>query len=249
MAKLKGLLPIEGTVGGITFAKTQDGIIVKTKSAVAASRIAQAPGYERTRENNREFALASTAGKSLRNAFEHAMFIVPDGGWANRLSGRLLRIIQSDNEGKRGSRTIKPEWLHILQGYEFNDNSRLADSLLLKPEVNYDAVTGKLSAVFRDFHPDCVINAPDKTTHFRMSLCAVLFNTTAIHAEALCGETTMMSFDHKLVNGLSIEVALPDTSVCQLIAALGIEYYKLIRGIHSPLEDGKRNAAAIARTW
>jgi len=249
MAKLKGMLPIEGTVGGITFAKTQDGIIVKTKSAVAAARIAKAPGYERTRENNREFALASKAGKSLRNAFERSMFIEPDGSWANRLTGRLLRVIQSDNEGRRGSRTIKPIHLHILQGYEFNDISRLADSLFLKPELNYDAVTGKLSAVFADFRPDCVINAPDKTTHFRIALCGVLFDAAEYHTEAFQSDTAMISFEHKPVNGLSIEVALPNTSGRQLLVALGIEYYKLIRSIHSPLEDGKRNTAAIVGIW
>jgi hypothetical protein len=58
MAKLKGILKIEGTLQDMTFYKTQDGHLVKTKSGVSADRIANDPAFARTRENGTEFANA-----------------------------------------------------------------------------------------------------------------------------------------------------------------------------------------------
>ena len=51
MAKLSGILKIEGTLENLTFYKTQDGHLVKTKGGVSADRIANDPTFQRTREN------------------------------------------------------------------------------------------------------------------------------------------------------------------------------------------------------
>lgn len=67
MAKLKGIIKIEGTLQDMTFYKTQDGHLVKTKSGVSGSRIATDPAFARTRENGAEFGSAAKAGKLLRN--------------------------------------------------------------------------------------------------------------------------------------------------------------------------------------
>jgi hypothetical protein len=45
MAKLKGILKIEGTLDELTFYKTQDGHLVKTKGGVSADRIANDPNF------------------------------------------------------------------------------------------------------------------------------------------------------------------------------------------------------------
>ena len=68
MARLKGLLKIEGTLDNLTFYKTQDGHLVKTKSGVSGDRIANDPNFQRTRENGSEFGSSASAGKLLRNA-------------------------------------------------------------------------------------------------------------------------------------------------------------------------------------
>ena len=73
MAKLKGILKIEGTLQDMTFYKTQDGHLVKTKSGVSADRIANDPNFQRTRENGSEFGGAATAGKVLRSAVRTLM--------------------------------------------------------------------------------------------------------------------------------------------------------------------------------
>ena len=69
MAKQKGIIKLEGTLGDITFYKSQDGHLAKTKGGVSADRIKNYATFARTRENGEEFGRASVAGKILRMAF------------------------------------------------------------------------------------------------------------------------------------------------------------------------------------
>jgi len=68
MAKQKGIIKLEGTIGEITFYKSQDGFLAKGKGGIPADRIANDPNFQRTRENGAEFGNAGRAGKVLRNA-------------------------------------------------------------------------------------------------------------------------------------------------------------------------------------
>ena len=65
MAKQSGLIKLKGTLGGITFYKSQDGYLAREKGGVDAARIASDPSFQRTRENGAEFGRAGKAGKIL----------------------------------------------------------------------------------------------------------------------------------------------------------------------------------------
>jgi len=49
MARQKSILKLQGTIGGISFYKTKDGFLAREKGGVDASRIANDPGFARTR--------------------------------------------------------------------------------------------------------------------------------------------------------------------------------------------------------
>jgi len=71
MAQQDGPIQIKGTVGNLTFYKSQDGFMVRGKGGIEASRIAKDPAFQRTRENGAEFGRAGKAGKILRTHFAH----------------------------------------------------------------------------------------------------------------------------------------------------------------------------------
>jgi len=51
MAKQKGIIKLDGTIGGITFYKsTQDGYLAREKGGVSADKIANDPVFQRTKE-------------------------------------------------------------------------------------------------------------------------------------------------------------------------------------------------------
>jgi hypothetical protein len=49
MARQKGIIKLEGTIGDITFHKSKDGYIAKEKGGIPANRIAHDPNFQRTR--------------------------------------------------------------------------------------------------------------------------------------------------------------------------------------------------------
>ncbi len=74
MAKSSGILKIEGTLENLTFYKSADGHMVRTKGGVSRNRILNDPAFVRTRENGVEFGHSAQAGKLLRMAAGQLVF-------------------------------------------------------------------------------------------------------------------------------------------------------------------------------
>ena len=55
MGKLAGIIKLEGTLDGLTFYKSADGYLVRTKGGVSKTKIMNDPSFARTRENLCEF--------------------------------------------------------------------------------------------------------------------------------------------------------------------------------------------------
>lgn len=106
MARLKGIIKIEGTLDELTFYKTQDGHLVKTKSGVSGDRIANDPTFQRTRENGSEFGNAATAGKLLRDTVRTLMLTAADNRITSRVTQLMTIIKNYDTTSLRGDRTV-----------------------------------------------------------------------------------------------------------------------------------------------
>lgn len=55
MAKFEGIFEIQGTLKGMTFYKSKDGLLIRGKGGVSKKRIKNDPAFQRTRENRMEF--------------------------------------------------------------------------------------------------------------------------------------------------------------------------------------------------
>lgn len=146
MAQQKGIIKIEGTIGELTFYKSQDGHLVKTKGGVSAERIATDPNFVRTRENGQEFANAASAGKLLRDTFRVMMLTASDNRVTSRLTKLMTDIKNEDGTSARGERNVgvgiaTPSGLQMLNGFEFNINAILT-SIVYASGVTIDLVTG-----------------------------------------------------------------------------------------------------------
>ena len=106
MARQKGIIKLKGTIGDITFYKTQDGHLAREKGGIDASRIASDPAFQRTRENGSEFGRAGKAGKLLRTAFRPLLLNSADGRMVSRLTQAMVKVIQADTVSERGLRNV-----------------------------------------------------------------------------------------------------------------------------------------------
>ena len=125
MAQQKGILPLKGTIGNITFYKSKDGYLAREKGGVEGGRIATDPAFQRTRENGAEFGRAGKAGKLMRNAIRSLLQNATDSKTTSRLTKEMLKVIQADAVNPRGQRNVIDGESELLLGFEFNIAGKL----------------------------------------------------------------------------------------------------------------------------
>ena len=160
MARQKGIIKLKGTIGDITFYKTQDGHLAREKGGIHASRIKSDPAFQRTRENGSEFGRAGKAGKILRTALRALLLNSADGRMVSRLTQKMVKVIQADTISVRGLRNVIDGEAELLAGFEFNIRGQLGTSLFAPFVGAIDRVTGEITTDLDPFVPANMIAAP-----------------------------------------------------------------------------------------
>ncbi len=142
MAKQKGIIKLKGTIGDITFYKTQDGFLAREKGGVEGTRIANDPNFQRTRENGEEFGTAGKAGKMLRNSLRALLQNTADGRMVSRLTQAMVKVLQADLTSVRGKRNVIDGEAELLESFEFNIRSKLGTTLFAPFAAVIDRVAG-----------------------------------------------------------------------------------------------------------
>src|SRR4051812_1716921 len=127
MAKQTGSLTLKGTVGNITFFKSGDGYLVRSRGGVSVKKIATHPAFQRTRENNAEFSTAAKGGTLLRTSLRSIIVNAKDRHIVSRLTTHMLRVIKRDTTSARGLRNITAGDASLLQGFDFNNGATLSN--------------------------------------------------------------------------------------------------------------------------
>src|SRR5688572_6119705 len=106
MPKQTGIIPIQGTVGKLTFSKRGKENMVQEKTHVAPDRFISDPRFERARENAAEFTRAAAGGKIFRQAFQGLLKNFGDRSISRRLHSVMTAVVKSDPVSARGRRTV-----------------------------------------------------------------------------------------------------------------------------------------------
>jgi len=173
MAKYEGIFDIFGTLKGMTFYKTKDGVLVRTKGGVSKERIKNDPAFQRTRENGAEFAHSAQAGLLLRKSVGPLLKIAKDRRVTSRLVKVMSEVKNQDSISARGARKVEvglanPEGKQAIKSFDFNINAKM--STVLRPKPSCDTLNGEVSIV--DFDPINSLALPEGTTHVSLR-CAV----------------------------------------------------------------------------
>lgn len=249
MAKQKGYIDLEGTLGGLTFYKSGGQSIVKTKSAINRDRILKESNFKRTRENMSEFGGSAKVGKALRHGFAAIMPVMSDRRVVGRLTG-LMKRINANGSGVRGKREFDIlNNKELLEGFEFNKQQPF-ETIFYAPFAQpvLDANRSISTWIIPDFNTDDYVHSPEGATHFKLVLAsAVLSNFT--YSNGLKeyqptnpdeNETNGLAFspeipltgvvgsDTTLTTDLGFTAPLPNTVA--VIVAIGIIFYQDING-------------------
>ncbi|MEO6232092.1 MAG: hypothetical protein ABJB11_12575 [Ferruginibacter sp.] len=245
MAKLKGILKIEGTLDELTFYKTQDGHLVKTKGGVSADRIANDPNFQRTRENGSEFGSSATAGKVLRNAVRNLMMNAADNRVTSRLTQVMTVIKNYDTTSARGERTVAvgiadPAALALLKDFDFNDKAILS-GVLFAPFIVTPA-TGEIA--IPAFVPLNDIAYPGGATHVNMKAAFANVDFTNEISAIEYSPVTNLPIDGTNTPVSLVPAGVPAGAGTKFYLLL-LEFFQEVNGVQYPLKNGAYNVLNI----
>ncbi len=247
MARQKGIIKLDGTIGGITFYKSQDGYLAREKGGVSADKIANDPNFQRTRENGEEFGRAGKAGKLLRNAIRAMLQNASDSRMVSRLTAEMVKVIQEDVTNVRGLRNVIDGEAELLEGFEFNIAGKLGTTIYAPFTATIDRVAGTLTANIPAFVPINMIAAPGGSTHFKIvsTGAEIDFENETFVMDAQ--STAVLPWDANPTAVINLVNAVTANSTHPLFLALGIEFYQEVNGQMYPLKNGAYNALALVK--
>lgn len=245
MAKLKGIIKLEGTLDNLTFYKAKEGYLVKTKGGVSKERIQNDPAFERTRENGSEFGSSASSGKLLRTSVRNLMIRAKDNRVSSRVTQKMTQIKNFDTTSLRGQRNVAtglatPEGKATLKGLDFN-NRAILSAVLFAP-FTVDGATGEIT--IPNLTPANDIAYPSGATHVSLSsaFLKVDFDTT----------------DNSIEYSPTVNIPIDSTSATQTLTPGGVptgtgndifvllvEFFQEINGVQYPLKNGAYNVLNI----
>ena len=122
---------VHGTAGSVIYREYRGKNIIQGKAKAFKQT-------EKTIRSATEFGLSSSAAAVIRTAFEPAYFF-KDGTAAYRSTQQVYRSILNNVSGEKGKRDVHNGDLSLLNGLDFNANSKLHEALKMSHEVSKNA--------------------------------------------------------------------------------------------------------------
>ncbi|MEP7375870.1 MAG: hypothetical protein ABI675_20915 [Chitinophagaceae bacterium] len=247
MAQQKGIIPLRGTIGNITFYKSGDGYLARERGGIDANRIATDPAFQRTRENGAEFGRAGKAGKVLRNALRSLLQNTADGKMIGRLTREMMKVIQEDAVNVRGMRNVIDGEAELLQGFEFNVNAKLGATLYAPFTSTINRVAGTLNISLVPFIPQNMVAAPSGATHFKIISAGASINFQTETYVISSSASDVLPWSNATTDAINLENTVTANSPDPLFLALGIEFYQEVNNHMYPLKNGAFNALSLVK--
>ena len=245
MAKLGGILKIEGTLDGMTFYKTKDGHLVRTKGGVSKDRIQNDPAFERTRENGKEFGSSAASGKLLRLSVRNLLMRAKDSRVASRLTQSMTKVKNFDLISDRGDRNVAvgiatPEGKEILKGFNFN-NRAIIGSILFAP-YSIDGATGEITLT--DLNPMNDIAYPSGATHVSLTSAFAKIDFETGENSIEISPAINLPIDNTTASQTLIPPSAPSGTGNDFMLLL-VEFFQEVNANQYSLKNGSYNVLSI----
>jgi hypothetical protein len=247
MAQQKGIMPLQGTIGNITFYKSKEGYLAREKGGIDAKRIATDPAFQRTRENGEEFGRAGKSGKFLRQAVRSLLKNSSDAKMVSRLTRQMIKVIQADQVNERGKRNIIDGEAELLQDFEFNIAAKLGTTLNAPFTSVIDRATGVLTVNIPSFVPANMVAAPNGATHFKVISAGAEVDFEQGTSVSEFNASAETALDNVPTAVMSYSHAVPPGSTHPLFIFVGIEFFQEVNGAMYPLKNGAFSALSIIK--
>lgn len=215
------------------------------KNKLTKKRIHEDAAFERTRENMSEFGRAGMANRLVREAIIEVLQNISDRYVSGRLTKRMVRIIHSDPVRKRGERMITPEALPMLEGFNFNRNKLLGDTLYAPWYLYQDHAAGLFKIQIPFFNAGTMIDTLTDATSFRLTACAITIDFEKQEENAVTQQSHLIQMNDTSTRSIQLSLTLAPGNPYPVIITLGVVFY----GMSIPLPPAHRlpNAMAVIK--
>lgn len=232
MARQIGIIPIKGTIDGLTFYEhPDDGHLVKKKTRVTGERVKTDPGFRQTMLNAWEFKTSLRSATLLRYGLSNLLFPTADGKLSSRMNQALVKVVQMDEGHDYGERIARSSNLTALEGFDFNKNLRLQDAFTLKFQVIHDEASGEMHVDVPGFTPSKAIHAPDYVEYFKLISGAAAVNFETKHYVQGFWETEQVPLDKEPIDALRFHYPMKLPPGYTLFIALGVLFFAQLNKI------------------
>lgn len=246
MSKQKGIVKLEGNLGGISFYVSDGQYLARVANGPSKERIANDSAFRRTRENNKEFGGSARAAKALRLSMGGLIQTMAGSRFVSQLTALFKAINLKSTTGTRGKRPIRAsQFKEMLKNLEF-DKKVSFNTVFSAPFTMANTVDRNEGTItFGAFVPDTAVNAPSGATHFKLVsaigvISDYLYDSGTNSYEPIVPEqdtlgaadySSMLPLDQN-VNALTLTSSLAGAPVvdaeCTVIQTLGIEFYQKV---------------------
>ena len=244
MATQTGILGLQGTVGGLVFAKNGT---VRQKPASNKAAFNSAASLARTRENASEFGRAASAGKLLRDSLRVLIAAASDSQMVSRLTQTMRSIIGLDDTNNRGERAIDKANIGELLGFNFNLGAGIGQSLFFQYGIaaNGANVTMTIPAL----NPATDVVAPQGATHFELlyGTASLDFETGTYAVGTVAAPLGILALNSPAMANKALIAAFPAAPAATdvVVGVVGINYYQQVNGQMYPLNNNASNPLAV----
>ena len=246
MAQQESIIKLSGKVGDLSFFKTKNGYQARSKGGVSADRIANDPGYQRTRENNVEFSEVASASKKIRDILRIMILLTHDPKMASRLTSRVFKMMKADAINVRGERKVLYESFNILKDFNFNEAAPLNNTLFVVAASSIDRVSGTVEVVIPEIRPDVHVNKPKGATHFRITAGAAL---VSLNDELERGIMEIKDSEFLSIKttttGFTLSSTLPANALAPIMLVFGVSFYQEVNSVYYSLNNGAFNSLSV----
>lgn len=248
MARQKGLIKFEGTIGDLSFYKDKrNGFQARMKTGPTKDQINNDPRFQRTKENSQEFGRSIQASKLMRRQLYELLQQAGDAQLSNRMTARMHQVLKADAVNGRGDRQVLVENLGMLLGVDFNINAQLNNVLLLKVVPAYSRDTGMGTLELPAFIGKAKIKAPTGATHAQLQLVALEFDPADPNADeiAITRSPYVDIGKSEETEEEMLSIDLQPNPESAVVIMVGIAFFQFVNGGYYPLANGQYNALTI----
>ena len=228
MAKVKTILPLVGTIGGINFYYRKGELIArKAGGGFNGKAIKKSPTMVRVREQNHEFANCSKVNKAFKYSILDLFSGHKDGTLHSRLMALFLKLKTLDSTNKRGERAVNngvqtPMGKKFLKDFNFTPKS---PALL---PAHYDFDWSSLSFNVNGFDIT-LVKFPKNADILEVRLRLLRFDFETLTFKVSDSLPLLIPRDFE-PDHFSLTAPEPEAGSGLLIAFVRVSFYQLVNG-------------------